>query len=384
MIRKISINFAICMFLAFGCASPTVKPTSTPPVITPTPITIATPEPTITQEPISYPLSEAGPYSFGTRQNYKFTDISRDGREISITVWYPAVLPDGAPSSDYNFDAAPDSSGAPYPLILSSSKVGSIFGSHLASHGFIVVGVNALDSSPNWGKWLINDPLDILFALNQVAANPLTGLEGMIDAEHAGTMGYSFDGYNSLALSGARVDPEFYLAQCADAAAMNPPPPEWWIKYICDMNVSWDEFTSLAGPAITTSEDGLWQPMTDDRILAVMPMAPEGAWLFGERGLSAVDRPTLIIGATADDINPYDLEASYIFEHLGTPNKIMISFIGEDHMMVGSDEPVLRMKHFATAFFGYYLQGKADYAEYFSEDFVSRHAELAWGVYMNK
>ncbi|MBI5963913.1 MAG: hypothetical protein HY863_10595 [Chloroflexi bacterium] len=384
MKRKTPIALTICLFLAFGCSSPTERPASAPPVITPTAITIATTEPVITEEPISYPLSEAGPYDFGTRQNYKFTDPGRSDREISITVWYPAVLADGATPSSYNFDTAPNSSGAPYPLILSSAKVGSIFGPHLASHGFIVVGVNALDSSPNWGKWLINHPLDILFALDQVAATPLTGLEGMIDAEHAGAMGYSFDGYNSLALSGARVDPEFYLAQCAGAGAMNPPPPEWWIKYNCEMNVTWDEFTALAGPAITTSEDGLWQPMTDDRILAVMPMAPEGAWLFGERGLAAVDRPTLIIGATADDINPYDLEASYIFEHLGTPDKIMISFIGEDHMMVESDEPAARMKHFAAAFFGYYLQGQEDYTEYFSEEFVSQRDGLAWEVYQGE
>jgi predicted dienelactone hydrolase len=331
-----------------------------------------------------FPLSKPGPYDFGTHQNYEFTDAARGDRKVRLTVWYPAVLPDDAPPSDYNFNAEPDLSGAPYPLILSSAKVGSIFGPHLASHGFVVVGVMGLDSSNSWGKWLINDPLDILFALNQVADHPLEGLEGMIDAEHAGVMGYSFDGYNALALSGARVDPEFYLAQCAGAGAMDPAPPAWWVKYICEMDVSWDEFTALAGPAITASEDGLWQPMTDDRILAVMPMAPEGAWLFGERGLAAVDRPTLIISATADDINIYDLEAVYIFEHLGAPDKSMISFVGEDHMMVGSDEPVARMKHFATAFFGYYLQGQADYVRYFSEDFVARFDDLAWGVHLGE
>ena len=63
-------------------------------------------------------------------------------------------------------------------------------------------------------------------------------------------------------------------------------PPAWWIDYICMMDITWDEFVILAGPAITTSADGLWQPMTDARIKAVMPMAPEGAWLFGERGLA--------------------------------------------------------------------------------------------------
>jgi predicted dienelactone hydrolase len=386
MKSKFSITFAICMFLVFGCGSSTKIPTSTLPVITPTKITIV--EPTITQEPISYPLAEPGQYDFGTKgafsKVYSFVDVSRADREISLSVWYPAKLTKDAPPSDYNPDAEPDLSGAPYPLILSSSKMGSIFGPHLASHGFVVVGVKGLDSSSNWGKWLINDPLDILFALDQVAATPLKGLEGMINADLAGAIGYSFDGYNALALSGARVDPEFYLAQCAAAGKMNPAPPEWWIKYNCDMDVSWDEFTALAGSAITTSKDGLWQPMTDERIRAVIPMAPEGAWLFGERGLAAVDRPTLIIGATADDVNFYDREAAYIFEHLGTPDKSMISFVGEGHMMIESDEPVLRMKHFVTAFLGYHLQGKKDYINYFSEDFVLQRDGLAWGVHKGK
>jgi predicted dienelactone hydrolase len=115
-----------------------------------------------------------------------------------------------------------------------------------------------------------------------------------------------------------------------------------------------------------------------------MPMAPEGAWLFGERGLLAANRPTLIIGATNDNINIYDLEAVDIFEHLGTPDRMLISFIGEGHMMIYDAGPVERMEHFAAAFFGYYLQGRADYAGYFSEDYVAGHEDLAWGVYIDE
>ena len=66
---------------------------------------------------------------------------------------------------------------------------------------------------------MIDYPLDLVFALNQIAAGPLEGLEGVVDLDHAGAMGYSFDGYTSLALSGARVDPEFLsvnLRRCRD------------------------------------------------------------------------------------------------------------------------------------------------------------------------
>ena len=35
----------------------------------------------------------------------------------------------------------------------------------------------------------------------------------------------------------------------------------------------------------------------------------------------------------------------------------------------------------SAAFFGYHLQGREDYARYFSEDFVAQFDDLAWGMY---
>lgn len=332
-----------------------------------------------------FPLSEPGPYDFGTRGGfsniYTFIDASRNDREVSVMVWYPAKLPENAEPSDYNIDAEPDLSGAPYPLILSSSKVGSYFGAHLATHGFVVVGIKGIDSYDPWNDNLFSQPLDILFALDQVASAPLEGLEGMINAELVGVMGYSFDGYNSLAMSGARVDPEYYLSLCANAANLQPPLPDWAIKLYCAPANRWGEFSANAGSRLTTSDDGLWQAMTDERIRAVIPMAPEGAMLFGERGLAAVNRPTMILVGTDDTGCDYNRESVFIFNHIGTSDKTLISFIGETHDMLFSDEPYLKIKHFVTAFFGYHLQGQEEYAEYFSNKFISKQDGLAWGVY---
>jgi predicted dienelactone hydrolase len=342
----------------------------------PTITQIATPEPTAMPESLVFPLSEPGSYHVGIRRNITYEDSSRDGRKVTITIWYPAVQNQDLTRSGPISDAMPDLANAPYPLILSSSKVGSIFASHLASYGFVYVGLNGLDTY-KWNKNLIDQPLDILFALHQVASNPPEGLDGMIDAEHTGVMGYSFDGYNSLALSGARVDPEYYLEFCG-----NPSLGEHWIEWgYCEPANKWGELSDHAGSAITISNDGLWQPMTDERIRAVMPMAPDGAILFGERGLSSVDRPTLIIGATEDDICTYNQEAVYIFEHISASYRTMISFVGKGHMMIYDADQVTYMKHFATSFFGYYLQGHDNYATYHSEDFVRRYDDLAWGVY---
>ena len=85
-----------------------------------------------------------------------------------------------------------------------------------------------------------------------------------------------------------------------------------------------------------------------------------------------------MIVATEDGQYP---ENALIFEHMGTADKAMISFVGPSHMMIYDPEMVARMAHFAVAYFGYHLQGREEMAWYFSEDFVAQHDDLAWGVY---
>jgi predicted dienelactone hydrolase len=274
-----------CMVMLIGCSSsiPTATPLPATLAITSSPTD--TQEPIITQEAVLLPLSEPGPYYPGTR-GYAFTDTNRSDRRIILSIYYPAVKPDGADGNGPTRDAIADTSGAPYPIILGSDNTAYDFGPHLASYGFVMVGINGQDASDHWGRWLLDYPLDIIFALDQIAVSPLEGLDGILDSDHAGAMGYSFDGYNSLALGGARIDPEFYRYQCDNAVAMNPAPPAWWIDYICNMTGGWEEFVTYADTLGVSTADGLWLPMTDERIRAVMPMAPEGAWLFGERGLA--------------------------------------------------------------------------------------------------
>jgi predicted dienelactone hydrolase len=328
-------------------------------------------------KPAPFPLSEPGPYGVGMRK-YSYTDAARNDREVSISVYYPAVQPSTPTSYGFTRDADPDPREAPYPLILSSTKIARSFAPYLVSHGFTWASVDKIDYYLKMNEMMIDQPLDILFALNQVASNPPEGLEGMIDAERAGVTGYSFDGYNALALSGTRINPQYYLAQCPTPDATTSSILSYLSAFDCVPAGAWDEFAAHAGEAITTSEDGLWQPMTDERIRAVIPMAGEGWWLFGANGLAAEDRPALMMTGSWDDLYR---ENVLIFEHLGTPDKTMITFINRDHGMISIPEVEPRMAHFMVAFFGYHLQGREDYAEYFSEDFVAQFDDLAWGVY---
>lgn len=376
---KVVVCSAICTVLLLGCSSPAENLTPLPAAPTVTNIPTDMPEPTMTHEVVPPPLSEPGPYYSGTR-GYEFQDTNREARRVILTVYYPAVKPEGATGNGPTRKAVADAIGAPYPIILGSAKIADLLGPHLASYGFVVVGINGQDSSYHWGQWLLDFPLDIVFALNQIDVIPLEGLDGILDSDNAGAIGYSFDGYNSLALGGARIDPKYYRSQCDNAANLDPAPPEWWVDYICNMTGGWDAFVTYAETQGISTADGLWLPITDERIRAVMPMAPEGAWIFGERGLSAVNRPTMIIGATEDELNYYDLEASYIYNHLGTPDRILVSFIGQDHMMIWNQKQIDRMAHFAVAFFGYHLHGQKEYIKYFSEEFFKQYDDLRLGV----
>jgi predicted dienelactone hydrolase len=338
------------------------------------------------KESLPFPLSEPGPYYVGSR-TFTFEDTSRDGREIGVTIYYPALLPED--SSDSKIVAGrnrkPDLSGAPYPLILTENNSGEeLFQTHFASHGFAMAIVRPPQTIFDLG--LVENARDFLFVLEQISSNSLDGLEGVIDSEHVGVTGHSWGGAISLGLSGVRIDPEFYLSFCDEQAIAIQAAVPWdkYIEYSCSLAMKWEEFSAYAGLEMTANEDGLWQPITDQRIRAVLPIAPDGAWLYGEQGLSMADRPILIIAPTDDEYTPYEIETKYIFDHIGSPERFMISFIGRKHMFVLDPEMAKRLHHFTTAFFGYYLQGKSEYREYFSEAFVAQFDDLVWGVYQGE
>jgi hypothetical protein len=367
----------LIVMIISGC-NPTPEKITQPPAAAPTPMVAK-----LIPNPKSgtLPLSAPGPYQIGMRE-YRYEDANREGRKVDITIWFPAIKPAGSAASNLVQDIKPDLTSAPYPLILSSTKVAKAFAPYLVSHGFVWASVNGIDTYSKLNEETIDQPLDILFTLNQVASNPPEEVVGIIKSEQVGVIGYSFDGYNTLALSGARIDPQYYLAQCPNPDATTKSLVEtMYSAFGCGPAEDWDHFAVHAGESITTSGDGLWQPITDKRIRAVMPMAGEGWWFFGEKGLAEVKLPVLMIDGTKDGLY---LENTLIYEYLGTSDKVFISFIGLDHMMVLSSDPVASMAHFAVAFFGYHLQGRKDYAVYFSKEFVTKYPDLVWGVVAKK
>jgi len=389
MKRTTPIGFILIVLFVLEACSPFPKPIPSETLTLPPAIISSQPSPTSTimildsNDPPSFPLSESGSFFVGSRV-YNLIDASRGERAIHIQVFYPALKQTNDSEEIITRDANVDMSDAPYPLILTGDNSGNyLFRSHLASYGFVMVIVTSPGFSyiADWNNDVINGPLDFLYVLDELTSNPPDDLEGIMDTDRVGVAGYSSDGLFTLALGGARIDPEYYFSQCAMAPNFDPPLPLFLITYYCNLSERWDEFSSQVGAEISTVTDGLWQPTTDERILAIMPMAPDSAWLYGEKGLAGIRIPSLNIAGTADNLVNYELVDAYLYDHLVNSDRILISFIGKGHGMVENKEVIKRINHFAVAFFGYYLQAHKDYANYFSENFVSQVDDLAWGIY---
>lgn len=343
-------------------------------------LTACSPKTTVGQDcletsgkPSNLDLMEPGPY-FASKTSYEFTDTERADRKVSITVWYPALQAENESTNPLVIlsNRDPDFSGAPYPVILSSTIMASSLAPYMISHGFTWISVDKIGTYLIMNPDIYQQPLDILFALNKVAEDPPEGLEGMVNTDVAGAIGYSFDGNNSLVLSGARIDPDLYFSYCSDDAQE----VDWgdMTSFSCKPYENWGEFSKGAGDLGTGGENGLWQPITDKRIRAFMPMAAEGIWLFD---LSFIDRPVMMINGQKDGL--YD-ENTRIFQSIGTKEKTFITILGQGHSLIDDKYYLMRLAHFANAFFGYHLQGCKAYADYFSQDFISQYDDMVWGV----
>src|SRR5262245_8158933 len=102
------------------------------------------------EEADKLPLAAHGVYGVGF-QWVTFVDENRDSRELKTAIWYPALIPEGEREQAQLgglTDAEPDTSGAPYPVIFyshgynGSPLEAAFFNGHLASQGFVVVGLD--------------------------------------------------------------------------------------------------------------------------------------------------------------------------------------------------------------------------------------------------
>lgn len=324
-------------------------------------------------------------------------------REITVEVWYPAaegtepggsytaLLRDGVTEVQLAGQAARDATPAlegDFPLVLvSHGYPGNRFlmshlAENLATKGYVVASVDHPDSTYDdmgaFGSTLVNRPRDQAFVLERMAELE-DGIGAITDGDTAAVVGYSMGGYGALIFSGAGLTEDFRTSRYA--------PPQGLLE--------------INAHGAETMAD-----LPDARVKAVVAIGPWGrnrdAW--DAEGLSAIDKPLMLIAGGVDDVSGYDAIRSIFEETTGT-ERHLLTFDDANHNaaapMPAPEEswtvseslgyapfdhyadPVwdtVRMnnvtQHFVTAFLDLHLKGDAAKADYL--DLVPDSADAVW------
>lgn len=303
------------------------------------------------------PMLCMGPYAVGARDFV----IEGGDEPVYITVWYPALNPnnleeeiiydlsDGqtsmyeipaSPITDMSIvtikghairDADPDMAQGPYPLVVFSEALAgwrhwhAYLLEHLASQGFVVVASDAREVFESFWTGAATRPLDTISIIHY--ADVLTAadgaLAGLIDIEQIAVTGHSSGGWAALLGGGAQFD----FSWCA----VNPDFLAEHFINNCDRFVPHQE--EVAGMlGLDTAPTGLWPPVYDSRVDAVIAFAPDGdIWGADFGGVSNVEVPTMLMVGSLDEFAA--TFAQPIYEHLGSEKKALITFENADHMI---------------------------------------------------
>jgi predicted dienelactone hydrolase len=281
-----------------------------------------------------------GPYQVG-RQDFIIPE-AEGGFEVNV--FYP------------QHSSAPDVASGPYPLVVHSAGLCATdvahnwarFLGHIVSHGFVVItsdprGETCDKTSGEFWAGAAYRPLDILRMIDYAdqLTSPGGQLAGLIDTGRIGAVGYSSGGWTVLMAGGAQMD----LGWCA----ANPDLTERsWFFNCLQFVPHKEEIADMLG--LDPAPTGLWPPVYDPRVAAVIALAPDGdIWGAEYQGVANLKVPTLIMSGTIDYVNWPELCAYPIYEHLGSQDKSLVMLQGADHDM-GFETYKYELRHIIIAF----------------------------------
>lgn len=349
--------------------------------------------------PDAPPLAARGTYTVGVK-TLQLTDSSRS-RTFTVEVWYPSTEPD-APityesiigetpvniSGQAKRDAAPIAEK--FPLIIASHGQPGIrfqyayLNEGLASRGFVVASIEHTGSTytdltqQDYVTSLAYRPQDILFALDEIPKLLLSA-----DGDNVGLLGYSYGGYSVINAAGAGLDGEAFAEYCRTAADKGP----------CFALPFFGELEQARGINVIQA---------DPRIKAVFVMAPYGQPWLGEKSLAKLKVPLFVAVGENDDVAVYERDGLEYYQRAGSENKYLLTLESAQHNPFVECPPEMKAtwadyercsepvwdherahditKHFASAFFGQYLQGDTSAGEFLSSDLPGFKPRTTLGV----
>jgi CubicO group peptidase (beta-lactamase class C family)/predicted dienelactone hydrolase len=365
------------------------------------------------------PYAVHGPYAVGVG-NFKIEATTETERPLTVTVWYPALNPQGVPESltyEMGFpagetpnvsvlghaieSATPAIDGAPYPLIVhthghwSFRQEAAYLDEHLASMGFVVI---SADHEDNWSTlfgpkaWQseFRRPNEVTREIDYAEKLGAVGgpLAGIVDTGHVGVIGWSYGGETALVAAGARLDLGKLRTWCEE----NKVDGEFPDTDCVDILDHEAELAALAG--LNETPQGLWPDWSDERVDAVIGLAP---WvgLLSEASLQTLNVPTLLMIGSADTAAGPTYRPFQPYQKIAAERKAEVIFENAEHLLFFSacqdvpevvglglevfcSDPVWDMdrahdliNHFATAFLLAELKGDADAATALAAENVS-------------
>ena len=296
-------------------------------------------------------FASPGPDAVGFRQ---MPLPDEDGkRPLALTVWYPAVADPTQPAATFDAkpgnpsavrarqDAPPAAIGGPYPLVviahglMGSGSVHFLWGTHLASYGFVVMTVDASDFGDSAlldagskadadAIVLLHDhPADIMreIAFADTLTAPGGAFASLIDTTHIGVWGYAAGGTTALQAAGARIDFQALAAWCDDKRS------DFFAAESCQYVGHETAVAALYGVQDPMAEP--LPPLADNRVAAIV-LAAAGGQLhaFGGDGLTGLAVPTMIMAGSGDVFVSPGYNSVWAYDQIGSPIKALAIFDG--------------------------------------------------------
>ncbi len=349
--------------------------------------------------PDAPPLAGRGSYNVGV-QTLDLSDESHS-RAFTVEVWYPTAEVDkdityntflGETPVRISGRATRDAAllKETFPLIVAShGQPGVRFQfaylcEQLASRGFVVAVIEHTGSTyqdltqQDYVTSLVYRPQDVLFAMDEIPKRISSA-----DANNIGLLGYSYGGYSVINAAGAGLDGEAFAEYCQTAADKSP----------CFALPFFEELEQARGSTVVQA---------DPRIKAVFVMAPYGQPWLGAKSLANLKVPLFIAVGENDDVAVYERDGLEYLRRAGSEHKYLLTLENAQHnpfvecpldaMNTWTDfercsEPVWNherahdiTKHFASAFFGKFLQNDDEAGEFLDANLPGFKPRTTLGV----